>query len=70
MAVDGMTNDTGGLAGRIEVACAFCRGKGTDRFEVMYAGSICEVCGGAGVRGLAQPVAGCVFCGGTGVYPG
>ena len=65
-----MSDDSTGSARRIEVACAFCAGKGKDRSGVMYAGSICQVCGGAGVRRLAPPVATCPYCGGTGDYPG
>ena len=69
-AMDAMTDDRAGAAGQIEVACAFCTGKGKDRFGVMYAGSTCQVCGGTGVRTLAPPAARCAYCGGTGVYPG
>ena len=68
--MDEMTDHRVGSAGRVEVACAFCGGKGKDRFGKMYAGSTCEVCGGAGMRRLARPVAECVYCRGTGVYPG
>ena len=62
--------DAVGAEGQVEVVCAFCAGKGKDPFGVMYAGSTCQVCGGAGTRRLAPPVAECVYCGGTGVYPG
>lgn len=62
--------DIAGSAQGIEVVCAFCAGKGTDPFKVMYVGSRCQVCGGTGVRKLAAPVAWCRFCEGTGVYPG
>ena len=68
--MDDMTHESAGSTEPIEVACAFCAGVGKDPFGVMYAGSTCQVCGGAGVRRLAAPVTECVFCKGTGVYPG
>ena len=68
--MNAMRDDRAGSAGRIEVACAFCAGTGTDPFGVMYVGSTCQVCGGAGVRRLAPPVADCAYCGRTGVFPG
>jgi len=52
-----------------EVPCAFCKGVGTDQFDIMSPLSTCVVCGGTGTRRLPAPVARCQFCAGTGVYP-
>ena len=56
-------------SGFVEVRCAFCKGAGTDQFDVMSPLSTCVVCGGKGVRQLREPVVRCAFCEGSGVYP-
>ncbi len=52
-----------GAVPKVDVTCAFCRGKGTLRHRT------CQVCGGAGVRTLRAPVARCLPCRGTGHAP-
>jgi len=53
-----------GAVPKVEVTCAFCRGKGTLRQRT------CQVCGGRGVKSLRAPVARCLPCRGTGHAPG
>ena len=54
----------------VDVACAFCGGKGRDPFGIMSSLATCQVCGGTGRRRLHQPMASCAYCHGTGVHPG
>jgi len=54
---------------RIEVLCAFCRGRGKDPFGIPSPQSRCQVCGGRGHHTLRQPIAACAYCKGTGVHP-
>ena len=51
-------------APKVEVTCAFCRGRGTLRHRT------CQVCGGRGVKMMRAPVARCLPCHGTGQAPG
>lgn len=54
-------------ASRLErVVCAFCRGRGTDPFDIMSALSRCCVCGGRGTVMARAPYTRCAHCGGTG----
>jgi len=55
---------------RVQVVCAFCRGKGRDPFDIMSPLATCQVCGGTGSRQLHPPTAPCAFCKGTGIHPG
>ena len=49
-----------------ELTCAFCRGIGTDPFDIMSALSTCCVCGGSGKVLLKSPTVACAHCQGTG----
>ena len=48
------------------VVCAFCRGRGTDPFDIMSSLSTCSVCCGDGFVRVASPHARCAHCAGTG----
>jgi len=48
------------------VRCAFCRGAGTDPFDVMSSLSTCCVCGGRGTVSVPKPYVHCAHCGATG----
>jgi DnaJ-class molecular chaperone len=48
------------------VVCAFCRGRGTDPFDIMSSLSTCSVCSGNGTVWVASPHARCAHCTGTG----
>lgn len=56
--------------GLAEVPCAFCRGEGSDPFDLLSPRALCAVCGGAGNVVLAEPIRRCAFCRGSGVFPG
>jgi DnaJ-class molecular chaperone len=48
-----------------EVKCAYCQGRGTDR----WGGSgKCPACGGKGVNHVRKPYVVCAFCRGSGVH--
>ena len=49
-----------------EGICAFCRGKGTDPFDVMSTLSTCCVCGGTRKVRVRSPAIACAHCRGTG----
>jgi DnaJ-class molecular chaperone len=53
----------------VEVECAFCKGVGTDPFDLMSPLSTCQVCSGTGRRQIEPPLHKCAFCGGSGVHP-
>ena len=53
----------------VEIACAFCGGKGLDPFGIMSPLATCQVCDGEGRVTLTEPTARCAFCHGTGVHP-
>ncbi len=57
-----------GKQGKITDNCAFCRGKGTDPFEILSKLSTCQVCGGRGEVTIPAPAIKCTFCGGTGIH--
>ncbi len=48
------------------VACAFCRGAGTDPFDIMSALSTCCICGGRGTVLIGAPYERCAHCAATG----
>lgn len=51
------------------IPCAYCKGRGTDRFDILSAQSKCPVClGNRDVR-VPEPRVACRFCAGTGVQP-
>lgn len=50
------------------IACAFCKGKGKDPFEVPSKLSNCQVCIGRGTVQIVEPVEICPACAGTGIY--
>jgi DnaJ-class molecular chaperone len=50
------------------IACAFCRGSGTDPFNVMSELSTCGSCSGTGLRVVPVPHVTCVYCRGSGSY--
>jgi len=52
-----------------ERECAFCKGTGSDPFNLLSKLAACQVCGGAGIVQVEEPAIGCIFCRGTGVYP-
>jgi len=54
---------------KVEIKCAFCKGKGRDPFGILSDLSDCQVCGGSGKVRIEGPVAKCRFCGGSGVQP-
>lgn len=51
---------------RVELACAFCGGRGRDPFDVMSRLATCCVCGGSGKVRVGAPAARCAHCRGTG----
>lgn len=51
-----------------EVRCAFCRGTGTDPFNLLSSRSRCEVCRGKGVVRVPAERVRCAFCGGDGSF--
>ena len=62
-----MSEVTGAPTGAI--TCAFCRGRGRDRFGILSHFSTCCVCGGKGTVRVGVPHVPCSFCRSTGVYP-
>ena len=52
------------------IACAFCKGKGKDPFEIMSKEATCQVCGGRGKVTVVEPYVPCAHCKATGVSPG
>ncbi len=54
---------------KVEIKCAFCKGKGKDPFGILSNLSDCQVCGGNGKVRIEGPVAKCRFCSGSGVQP-
>ena len=50
------------------IACAFCKGKGVDPFDLLSSLSRCEACGGTGHVRAPDPCVVCRFCNGTGSY--
>lgn len=50
------------------VTCAFCKGKGVDRFGVPSKLSQCQTCQGHGKVFVPEPHEQCPSCLGTGVY--
>ncbi|MGC8643683.1 MAG: hypothetical protein ACP5XB_27810 [Isosphaeraceae bacterium] len=50
------------------VPCAFCKGKGTDPFNVMSQVSTCGACQGEGRVLAPLPHVPCAYCGGDGSY--
>ena len=55
--------------GWVELTCAFCQGKGRDRFWVLSVLSNCGTCGGTEKIRVKEPYVPCRACGGTGVQP-
>jgi DnaJ-class molecular chaperone len=49
--------------------CAFCRGEGSDPFDLLSPLARCQVCGGKGMVVVEEPVAKCIYCRGSGVQP-
>ena len=62
MITDELVKETSGG----KFACAFCKGKGKDPFEIMSSLSACCVCGGRGFVAIQMPCAPCAHCLGTG----
>ncbi|MCF7888873.1 MAG: hypothetical protein K9L78_02015 [Victivallales bacterium] len=54
----------------MKIQCAFCKGSGKDPFRLMSESSDCQVCFGSGTVEIDDSAIMCVFCSGTGVYPG
>ncbi len=50
------------------ITCAFCRGQGTDPYNVMSELSVCGACGGRGAVSVQVPHVQCHYCAGTGSY--
>ena len=55
-------------ATRETISCAFCKGKGTDPFNVLSSLSVCGACDGRGTLHVSTPHVRCVYCEGTGSY--
>ncbi|HIK13884.1 MAG TPA: hypothetical protein IGS53_01060 [Leptolyngbyaceae cyanobacterium M33_DOE_097] len=55
--------------GKIRIPCAYCQGKGRDRFGVMSPLSQCAACHGKGFQWIVPPVVRCAYCHGGGVSP-
>jgi len=55
---------------RKDVKCGFCKGMGKDPFKLLSECSVCQVCNGEGKVEIAEPAIECVFCEGSGIYPG
>ena len=51
------------------VKCAFCKGQGSDPFELLSPLATCQVCNGSGQHTLDLPGVVCAYCGGSGVHP-
>ena len=54
--------------GRQTIPCAFCKGKGTDPYDVLSWISRCEVCKGRGQVTVPLSHIRCAFCRGTGSH--
>ena len=54
----------------MKVICVFCKGTGKDQFRLMSESSTCQVCKGSGNVEVSENSIKCVYCNGTGVYPG
>ena len=48
------------------IACAFCKGKGVDPFNIMSPLSTCGGCGGTGLRDVPTDHVRCAYCQGEG----
>ncbi|MBW4519270.1 MAG: hypothetical protein KME16_06155 [Scytolyngbya sp. HA4215-MV1] len=57
------------LSGSVQVQCAYCQGKGRDRFGVMSPQSTCQACHGTGTHWVTLPLIDCVYCRKTGISP-
>ena len=53
----------------VEVTCAYCQGKGRDRFGIPSPLSSCPTCGGRGTVRVKEPYHTCQACNGSGVQP-
>ena len=51
------------------IKCAFCRGQGSDPFDLLSPLARCQVCGGKGTVVVEDPVAKCAYCRGSGGQP-
>ncbi|MBK4732552.1 hypothetical protein JJD41_22180 [Oxynema sp. CENA135] len=51
------------------VPCAYCRGTGKDRYQIMSPLSTCPVCHGRRSHELPSPLIPCAYCRGTGASP-
>lgn len=52
----------------VVIPCAFCKGQGTDPFNVLSELSTCVACSGQGVRTVPADHVRCAYCEGTGSY--
>jgi DnaJ-class molecular chaperone len=52
----------------ITIKCAFCRGKGTDPFNLLSEFSHCQVCGGRCEVTVNKPAIECAYCKGRGIH--
>lgn len=57
-----------GKEGKVTATCAFCQGKGTDPFKILFKLSKCQVCLEKGEVTIPEPAIECVFCNGTGIH--
>jgi DnaJ-class molecular chaperone len=58
-----------GSRGHVVVKCGFCKGRGTDPFDLLWKGSRCQVCSGKGRYEMREPLRMCRYCKGSGVHP-
>jgi DnaJ-class molecular chaperone len=51
------------------VTCAYCRGLGRDRWDLLSPLSSCSACAGHGTQLVRTPHRTCAHCGGDGAHP-
>lgn len=59
----------GKKANLVQAPCAYCGGRGKDRFQLLSTLSTCGVCGGSGAVEIEMPFHRCAFCNRSGVHP-
>ena len=59
----------GRKANLVQAPCAYCGGRGKDRFQLLSTLSTCGACGGSGRVEIERPFHRCAFCNGSGVHP-
>jgi DnaJ-class molecular chaperone len=54
--------------GKLSLKCAFCKGRGTDPFELLSKLSVCQVCTGKEEVTIRRPAIECAYWGGNGIH--